>query len=129
MPGDAWGGGGSNKQASLLALNPLPCNLKHFGSSLYPAEGGKGGGSCFWALPAPQQSLFVFLLVPSPCFLSPCENGATCEDLGEAYACTCPMGYVGKHCQTGKGSVLPLPVRGSGCLSMSCSAPLSLPSG
>uniref|UniRef100_A0A8C0EDJ7 Sushi, nidogen and EGF like domains 1 n=1 Tax=Bubo bubo TaxID=30461 RepID=A0A8C0EDJ7_BUBBB len=41
-------------------------------------------------------------IVPSPCFLSPCENGATCEDLGGDYACTCPMGYVGKHCQSGK---------------------------
>ena len=56
------------------------------------------------------------LPVPSPCFLGPCENGATCEDLGGGYACTCPVGYVGKHCQSGKGLALPLPARGSGCL-------------
>ncbi|NXQ31501.1 SNED1 protein, partial [Alaudala cheleensis] len=41
----------------------------------------------------------ALLPVPSPCFLSPCENGATCKDLGGGYACTFSVGYVGKHCQ------------------------------
>lgn len=66
----------------------------------------------------------VLLLVPSPCFLSPCENGATCEDLDGGYTCTCPVGYVGKHCQSGKGLGLPLPAGDLGCLCEPHSAPL-----
>lgn len=79
----------------LLALT-LPCILLRV----------EGGCSDFWALLPLQQSLFALFLVPSPCFLSPCENGATCEDLGRGYSCTCPMGYVGKHCQSGKSLVV-----------------------
>lgn len=68
--------------------------------------GGKWQLLC--ALLVPHRCLLLFP-VPSPCFLSPCENGATCEDLGGDFVCTCPMGYTGKRCGTGEGPALPQP--------------------
>lgn len=38
---------------------------------------------------------------PSPCFWSPCVNGATCEDRGSDFACRCPPGFAGRRCQAG----------------------------
>lgn len=87
-----------------------PLSLQLF---LVPCWKGKGAGSGFILCSA-------LLPVPSPCFLSPCENGATCEDLGGGYACTCSVGYVGKHCQFGKGLVPLLP---AGDLGRLCGPP------
>lgn len=85
---------------------------------LVPCWEGKGAGSGFIPCSA-------LLPVPSPCFLSPCQNGATCEDLGGGYACTCSVGYVGKHCQFGKGLVLPLLAGDLEHLCGLCSSPVS----
>jgi len=39
--------------------------------------------------------------VPDPCAPNPCENGGTCQALiGNAYACLCPVGFVGVNCET-----------------------------
>ena len=40
------------------------------------------------------------------CSSSPCLNGATCTDLVNGYECTCPPGYGGDNCETGKADIL-----------------------
>lgn len=59
---DSHGGG---KRASLLALNPLPCNLKCFNSSLHPAGGqgstaGGGGREGLQFLASANSAAFSF---------------------------------------------------------------------
>ncbi|KAG5840785.1 hypothetical protein ANANG_G00192340 [Anguilla anguilla] len=34
------------------------------------------------------------------CESSPCQNGASCEDLVNSYKCICPAGYTGTDCET-----------------------------
>ncbi|XP_078660839.1 uncharacterized protein LOC144905190 isoform X3 [Branchiostoma floridae x Branchiostoma belcheri] len=36
-----------------------------------------------------------------PCLATPCQNGATCAQVGSTtqYTCTCPQGYTGNNCQ------------------------------
>ena len=36
------------------------------------------------------------------CASRPCMNGATCVDWVDSYSCTCPAGYVGNTCETGR---------------------------
>ena len=36
------------------------------------------------------------------CASRPCMNGATCVDGVNSYTCTCPAGYIGTMCGTGK---------------------------
>ena len=36
------------------------------------------------------------------CASNPCLNGATCTDLINGYECTCPVGFGGDNCETGK---------------------------
>ena len=45
--------------------------------------------------------LFVEIL---ECASNPCLNGATCTDLINGYECTCPVGFGGENCETGKNS-------------------------
>ena len=35
------------------------------------------------------------------CASSPCQNGATCQNLPNDYSCTCKPGYKGNQCETG----------------------------
>ena len=39
------------------------------------------------------------------CNKSPCKNGGTCTNKYGKYVCTCPSGWTGKDCETGKFSV------------------------
>ena len=34
------------------------------------------------------------------CASTPCDNGGTCTDSVDGYACTCIAGYTGVHCET-----------------------------
>ena len=36
------------------------------------------------------------------CDSMPCQNGATCTDGIASYTCSCPAGYTGILCETGK---------------------------
>ena len=36
------------------------------------------------------------------CDSTPCQNGGTCADQFNKFNCTCPAGYTGATCQTGK---------------------------
>jgi len=33
------------------------------------------------------------------CLSTPCQNGATCEDELDSYACSCAVGFTGTHCE------------------------------
>ncbi|KAM6949553.1 LOW QUALITY PROTEIN: sushi, von Willebrand factor type A, EGF and pentraxin domain-containing protein 1 [Aplochiton taeniatus] len=33
------------------------------------------------------------------CFLNPCQNKGTCEEVGAGYICTCPPGFTGAKCE------------------------------
>ena len=51
--------------------------------------------------------IFIFLVCVNfvdiqECASDPCLNGATCTDLVNGYECTCPPGYEGTNCETGK---------------------------
>ena len=38
----------------------------------------------------------LFLQVFHECFLNPCQNKGTCEEVGAGYVCTCAPGFTGK---------------------------------
>ena len=40
------------------------------------------------------------------CLSCPCQNGATCVDRIDEYACACPLGYNGTHCEDGKRTTI-----------------------
>ena len=44
--------------------------------------------------------------IPNPCEPNPCENGGSCFSEGTRYRCTCEEGFTGRHCETGKQSIL-----------------------
>ena len=39
------------------------------------------------------------------CATSPCQNGATCNNLETGFECDCAYGYEGDRCETGKNIV------------------------
>lgn len=39
---------------------------------------------------------WLFLQVFHECFLNPCQNKGTCEEVGAGYVCTCMPGFTGK---------------------------------
>ena len=48
----------------------------------------------------------VNLETGSPCTPSPCNNGATCVDLGRRFLCKCPPNFIGATCDTGKAKIV-----------------------
>ena len=46
--------------------------------------------------------LSLFSTDINECGSSPCQNGATCNELGNRYTCTCASGYTGVNCELGK---------------------------
>ena len=44
--------------------------------------------------------LFVILEIADPCLSNPCFNSGTCQNLGNNYQCTCPIGFTGPRCET-----------------------------
>lgn len=37
--------------------------------------------------------------MPSACLSNPCQNGGSCLELEQGYACDCPEGYAGQDCR------------------------------
>ena len=48
--------------------------------------------------------LFTFIPDNDECSSVPCQHGGTCTDHVNKYTCTCPIGYTGTVCETGKSS-------------------------
>ncbi|XP_075416413.1 sushi, von Willebrand factor type A, EGF and pentraxin domain-containing protein 1 isoform X2 [Tenrec ecaudatus] len=48
------------------------------------------------------------------CFLNPCHNSGTCQQLGLGYVCLCPSGYTGLKCETDIDECSSLPCLNNG---------------
>uniref|UniRef100_A0A8C4N059 Sushi, von Willebrand factor type A, EGF and pentraxin domain-containing protein 1 n=1 Tax=Equus asinus asinus TaxID=83772 RepID=A0A8C4N059_EQUAS len=48
------------------------------------------------------------------CFLNPCHNSGTCQQLGRGYVCLCPRGYTGLKCEIDIDECSSLPCLNSG---------------
>ncbi|XP_077904066.1 sushi, von Willebrand factor type A, EGF and pentraxin domain-containing protein 1 isoform X2 [Ictidomys tridecemlineatus] len=48
------------------------------------------------------------------CFLNPCHNSGTCQQLGHGYVCLCPPGYTGLKCETDIDECSSLPCQNNG---------------
>ena len=46
--------------------------------------------------------VIIFFTDYNECSANPCTNGGTCYNLINAYECSCPVGFAGKHCDVGK---------------------------
>ena len=44
----------------------------------------------------------IFDLVYEDCDVNLCQNGATCQRLGDSYLCLCPFGFNGSLCNEGR---------------------------
>ena len=47
----------------------------------------------------------LYSIIPAPCDLIQCENGATCGIDGANADCACVAGYTGARCQNGKDRI------------------------
>ncbi|XP_055973137.1 sushi, von Willebrand factor type A, EGF and pentraxin domain-containing protein 1 [Sorex fumeus] len=48
------------------------------------------------------------------CFLNPCHNSGTCQQLGRGYSCLCPRGYTGLKCEIDINECSSLPCLNNG---------------
>ena len=51
-------------------------------------------------------SALIFVTDVNDCASAPCAHGGTCQNLVNAFSCTCPSGYTGNMCETGRESKL-----------------------
>ena len=49
---------------------------------------------------------FALALDVDECLTRPCQNGGTCENLHGSYGCKCKKGFLGKHCEIGRYTLL-----------------------
>ena len=42
-------------------------------------------------------------IVYEDCDVNLCQNGATCQKIGDNYLCLCPLGFNGSLCSEGRG--------------------------
>ncbi|XP_053715495.1 sushi, von Willebrand factor type A, EGF and pentraxin domain-containing protein 1 isoform X1 [Synchiropus splendidus] len=66
-----------------------------FGSSFLPKEESVTAAPVVEAVDDYQASSQVF----HECFLNPCQNKGTCEEVGAGYVCTCMSGFTGAKCE------------------------------
>ncbi|KAH3692796.1 hypothetical protein DPMN_194548 [Dreissena polymorpha] len=50
---------------------------------------------------------FCLSLDINECAPAPCKNNATCNDLLNAYSCTCAPGWQGTNCEQGIAKIFP----------------------
>ncbi|KAM4876293.1 sushi, von Willebrand factor type A, EGF and pentraxin domain-containing protein 1 [Thomomys bottae] len=68
-----------------------------FSSSFSAAE----EGDMFFNSPGSKEKKYeVGSQVFHECFLNPCHNSGTCQQVGHGYICQCPPGYTGLKCET-----------------------------
>lgn len=67
--------------------------------------------------------------VPSACLSNPCQNGGSCLELEQGYACDCPEGYAGQDCRDSEypESLLGCHLAGDALLECLCNPRKKLP--
>ncbi|XP_015726542.1 sushi, nidogen and EGF-like domain-containing protein 1 isoform X3 [Coturnix japonica] len=68
--------------------NRQTCNYIRPGRYICTCSPGYYGNNCQYGGPR----------VPSACLSNPCQNGGSCLELEQGYACDCPEGYAGQDC-------------------------------
>ena len=43
--------------------------------------------------------------VVTPCTALPCQNGGTCDIIGDDFTCTCQTGFIGRNCENVDGEL------------------------
>ncbi|XP_025009279.2 sushi, nidogen and EGF-like domain-containing protein 1 isoform X4 [Gallus gallus] len=69
--------------------NRQTCNYIRPGRYICTCSPGYYGNNCQYGGPR----------VPSACLSNPCQNGGSCLELEQGYACDCPEGYAGQDCR------------------------------
>ena len=54
------------------------------------------------SVPKYRLAFVLFYLDINECAVSPCKNGATCQNIFGSYLCRCKAGFTGRNCNSGK---------------------------